>query len=251
MHLPENIAAVTQAPLVVETWDAIASLYERDDLPLLSTANLEIAGFLADAGALTAEALAVLVLDSHARASDRAPASVSATLRLFKEALPRGARTSDLQATMLMADTTAAMLHHATFLLRLRETRGHLCDKHGQPYDDDSLQIQFYMQAQAYIGVVSSLSSDSNIARFPQSFLHLCAREAGAHLDTVCKLSNQYISGVGHAAMDMTDTLSHFKARIEGYRSAYEAQQAREAAKVRHKNTVQSRMARDGTRYKL
>lgn len=256
MNLPPNIAALSEDPMVVDTVEVLVAFFGREDIEF-SGANLALAQFLADEDALTPHALAVLLLAAHMDMADvndngdSLPQAVAHSAMAFLQPLPAGARTSDLQASMLMDDTTAAMLHQATFLLQVRETRKHLCDKHGEPYDDDSLQVQFYMQTQLYIGAVSSMASDENIARFPDAFLRLCAREADKHLDLVCKLSNSYISGVGHAAMEMTDTMSHFKARIEGYRSAYEARQAREAATLDNRSRLKTQMQTGAQRFKL
>ena len=256
MNLPPNIAALTEDPMVVDTVEVLVAFFGREDIAF-EGANLHTAQVLADADALTPQGLAALLLTAHmdiADVNDNAeslPEAVVASAMAFLQPLPADGRVRDLQDQMLMPDTTAAMLHQAVFLQRLRETRGCLCDKNGQPYDDDSLQVQLYMQAQLYIGVVSSMSGDDNIARFAQPFLRLCAREADAHLDTVCKLSNQYISGVGHAAMEMTDTLSHFKARVQGYQSAYEARKAAEAATIDSRARLQARMQTGAHRFKL
>lgn len=251
MSLPENIAVLTEDPLVAQTWEAIAAAYGREDLPLLSARQRELAVFLADAGALTAPVLAALVLDTHDRAMSGAPGEVSAALLLHRQELPRTARARDLHETMLVKDTTAAMLNHAVFLLKLREMRTALCDRQGKPYDDDALQVQYFMNVQVEINVLSSLSGDAHLARFPAPFLLLCAREANMHLDTVCKLDNRYIEGVGHYAMEMTDALSHFSARAEGFSSAFAARQAREAAAAQSRATLQEWMRRGAQRFKL
>lgn len=255
MNLPPNIAALTEDALVVETCESIVSFYGREDVQLLSTANLEIATFLADALALTPGILAVLIAASHEKAVKGASKDIRASMRLFTAPLPPHATLRDLQATFLLDDTTASMLNHAVFMMKLRGLRQGLCAADGTLYNDETLQVEFFLNARMQNYALSCLNSDNNFSRFPYSFLRLCAHESGVNVDVVCKLNNQYIGGVAQESIEMIDALSHFSAQLDVYQKAYLVRKAQDdaaaIAKASAVKNLQTKMRQAAPRFKL
>lgn len=252
MNLPPNIAALTQDPLVVDTIEVLVAFFGREDLEFKG-ANLRIAQRLADADALTPHALAVLILTAHmdiADVNDNAdslPDVVVASAMAFLQPLAADAKTRDWQDQMLMADTTASMLHLATHFIDMQELRGT-----GTIADDDEIQSEFYLKALVYQGVMSLLHSDDNLARYPLNFLRLCVQAGRANNDQIDKLNPSYFKdSLMQTSIEMSDCISHLSARAEGYTSAFAARQAFEAAVVDNRVQLQAQMRRDAQRFKL
>lgn len=252
MNLPPHIAALTEDPLVVDTIEVLVAFFGREDIEFQG-GNRRIAETLAEADALTPQGLAVLILTAHmdiADVNDNAdalPAAVVASAMAFLTPLDSSARVREWQDQLLMADTTASMLHLGMHFVDMRELRGPDVIP-----DDDEIQSEFYLKATVYQGVMSLLHSEDNLARYPLEFLRLCVREGRANNDQIDKLNPQYIGdSLMQVSIEMSDCIEHLSARAEGYRSAFEARQAREVAIAENRAQVQAQMRRDARRFKL
>lgn len=235
MKTPAQIIdELMQEEVFLETYDALCVFMERHFMawPAMPAHDRPpLLGILAEGGALNAEILAAAAIDINLELAVLREHSDVFQSAVYETAMSFG--TGGAQDFLLHENTDVSLMAIAGLFAELRMLRG------ARDFATNAnTQMEFWLETGRLHSLLQELSLSGGYARYPYDFLRLCVREADAAADALLALDRATFPHIGHTAMEMTDSISHFKRK-----ALLTAEESADA--------VRKRLGRPGPRFKL